>query len=284
MILDVDFRRSAIDHLMVGLCWLAVAVVAIPLVAVLLYVLVQGVHRFDFAFFTHLPAPVGEPSGGMANAVVGTLELVGIAAVVGLPVGLLSGIYLAEFGKLGKFAWTVRFTADVLSGVPSIVTGIVAYAMVVRPMGHFSAWAGGFALGTMMIPMVTRTTEELVKMVPRSVRESALALGIPEWKTILRVVVATARNGILMGMLLSLSRIAGETAPLLFTAFNNQFWSKSPDQPTASLTVQIFTYAISPFDDWHDQAWTGALALLLLVVGVNLTARVFVKRTGRAVG
>jgi phosphate transport system permease protein len=284
MILDVEFRRSVADHVMVGLCWLAVVVIAIPLVAVLAYVLVQGVHRFDFAFFTHLPAPVGEPSGGMANAVVGTLELVGIAAVVGLPVGLLAGIYLAEFGKLGKFAWAVRFTADVLSGVPSIVTGIVAYSVVVRPMGHFSAWAGGFALGTMMIPMVTRTTEELVKMVPRSVRESALALGIPEWKTILRVVVATARNGILMGMLLSLSRIAGETAPLLFTAFNNQFWSKSLDQPTASLTVQIFTYAISPFDDWHDQAWTGALALLLLVVGVNLTARIFVKRTGRAVG
>ena len=284
MKLDSALRRDLTDRVMVGLCWMAVAVAAVPLVAVMVYVLLQGLHRFDLNFFTHLPAPVGEVSGGMANAVVGTLELVAIAAALGLPVGVLAGIYLAEFGKLGKFAWMVRFTADVLSGVPSIVTGIAVYTLVVRRMGHFSAWAGGIALGTMMIPMITRTTEELVKMVPRNVRESALALGIPEWKTILRVVVVTARNGILMGILLSLSRIAGETAPLLFTAFNNQFWSHGPNQPTASLTVQIFTYAISPFDDWHDQAWTGALALLLLVVGVNLAARTFFKRTGRAVG
>jgi len=281
---DTSTRRYATDQIMVGLCWLAVALAALPLFAVLYYVTSQGIHRFDLNFFTHLPAPVGVASGGMANALVGTLELVAIASIVGIPVGVLAGIYLAEFGKAGKFAWAVRFTADVLSGVPSIVTGIAAYTMIVRPMGHFSAWAGGVALGTMMIPMITRTTEELVKMVPRSVRESALALGIPEWKTILSVVVTTARNGILMGVLLSLSRIAGETAPLLFTAFNNNFWSTSPNQPTASLTVQIFTYAISPFDDWHDQAWSGALTLLLLVVSVNLMARIFVKRTGRAVG
>lgn len=281
---DTASRRYATDQIMVGLCWLAVALAALPLFAVLYYVTSQGLHRFDLNFFTHVPAPVGDASGGMANSLVGTLELVLIASVVGIPVGILAGIYLAEFGKAGKFAWAVRFTADVLSGVPSIVTGIAAYTLIVRPMHHFSAWAGGVALGTMMIPMITRTTEELVKMVPRSVRESALALGIPEWKTILSVVVTTARNGILMGVLLSLSRIAGETAPLLFTAFNNNFWSTSPNQPTASLTVQIFTYAISPFDDWHDQAWTGALTLLLLVVGVNLLARIFVKRTGRAVG
>lgn len=281
---DTASRRRLVDQVMVALCWAAVALAAIPLVAVLYYVASQGIHRFDLNFFTHVPAPVGDASGGMANSLVGTLELVLIASVVGIPVGILAGIYLAEFGKAGKFAWAVRFTADVLSGVPSIVTGIAAYTLIVRPMHHFSAWAGGVALGTMMIPMITRTTEELVKMVPRSVRESALALGIPEWKTILGVVVTTARNGILMGVLLSLSRIAGETAPLLFTAFNNNFWSTSPNQPTASLTVQIFTYAISPFDDWHDQAWTGALTLLLLVVGVNLMARIFVKRTGRAVG
>ncbi|HXP90759.1 MAG TPA: phosphate ABC transporter permease PstA [Fibrobacteria bacterium] len=281
---DTSSRRYAVDQMMVGLCWAAVALAAIPLVAVLYYVTSQGIHRFDLNFFTHVPAPVGVASGGMANSLVGTIELVLIASVVGIPVGILAGIYLAEFGKAGKFAWAVRFTADVLSGVPSIVTGIAAYTLIVRPMHHFSAWAGGVALGTMMIPMITRTTEELVKLVPRSVRESALALGIPEWKTILSVVVTTARNGILMGVLLSLSRIAGETAPLLFTAFNNNFWSASPNQPTASLTVQIFTYAISPFDDWHDQAWTGALTLLLLVVGVNLLARIFVKRTGRAVG
>ena len=281
---DTASRRRLVDQVMVALCWAAVALAAIPLVAVLCYVASQGIHRFDLNFFTHVPAPVGDASGGMANSLVGTLELVLIASVVGIPVGILAGIYLAEFGKAGKFAWAVRFTADVLSGVPSIVTGIAAYTLIVRPMHHFSAWAGGVALGTMMIPMITRTTEELVKMVPRSVRESALALGIPEWKTILGVVVTTARNGILMCVLLSLSRIAGETAPLLFTAFNNNFWSTSPNQPTASLTVQIFTYAISPFDDWHDQAWTGALTLLLLVVGVNLMARIFVKRTGRAVG
>lgn len=284
MTFDTASRRFVVDQIMVALCWAAVALAAIPLLAVLYYVTSQGIHRFDLNFFTHVPAPVGDPSGGMANSLVGTLELVLIASVVGIPVGILAGIYLAEFGKAGKFAWAVRFTADVLSGVPSIVTGIAAYTLIVRPMHHFSAWAGGVALGTMMIPMITRTTEELVKMVPRSVRESALALGIPEWKTILSVVVTTARNGILMGVLLSLSRIAGETAPLLFTAFNNNFWSTSPNQPTASLTVQIFTYAISPFDDWHDQAWTGALTLLLLVVGVNLLARIFVKRTGRAVG
>jgi len=281
---DTTSRRFLVDQTMVALCWTAVVLAAIPLVAVLIYVTSQGIHRFDLNFFTHVPAPVGDATGGMANSLVGTIELVLIASAVGIPVGILAGIYLAEFGKSGKFAWAVRFTADVLSGVPSIVTGIAAYTLIVRPMHHFSAWAGGVALGTMMIPMITRTTEELVKMVPRSVRESALALGIPEWKTILGVVVTTARNGILMGVLLSLSRIAGETAPLLFTAFNNNFWSTSPNQPTASLTVQIFTYAISPFDDWHDQAWTGALTLLLLVVGVNLLARIFVKRTGRAVG
>jgi phosphate transport system permease protein len=239
----------------------------------LVYVASQGIHRFDFAFFTHLPTPVGEPGGGMANAIVGTLTLVFLASLIGVPVGMFSGIYLAEFGKQGKFAWMVRFTADVLSGVPSIVTGIVAYQLVVKPMGHFSAYAGGVALGFMMIPMVTRTTEELVKMVPLSIRESALALGIPAWKTILRVVVATAKNGILTGILLSLARIAGETAPLLFTAFNNQYGSFNPNQPTASLTVQVFTYAISPYDDWHAQAWTGALVLLLIVLSINLFAR-----------
>jgi len=196
-------------------------------------------------------------------------------------VGLFAGIYLAEFGGQGRFATSVRFTADVLSGVPSIVTGIVVYQLVVRPMGHFSAYAGGIALGFMMIPMVTRTTEELVKMIPLSVRESALALGIPQWKTILRVVVATARNGMLTGVLLSIARVAGETAPLLFTAFNNQYWPGSPNQPTASLTVQVFTYAISPFDDWHAQAWTGALTLLLLVLGINLLARRMFKNSSK---
>ncbi len=273
MIGNLQSRRRLTDRIMVGLCGLAAAAAFVPLASLLAYVVFQGLSRFDPAFFTNLPAPVGEPNGGMANGLLGTLVLVALAGLFGLPVGILSGIYLAEYGKSGKFAWTVRFTADVLSGVPSIVTGICAYELLVKPMGNFSALAGGAALGFMMIPMVTRTTEELVKMIPLSIRESALALGIPQWKTVLRVVVATAKNGILTGVLLSLARIAGETAPLLFTAFNNSFWPAGLNQPTSSLTVQVFTYAISPFDEWHAQAWTGALVLLLMVLGINLAVR-----------
>lgn len=281
MSFDHTARRHLTDRVMTFLCGAAAIVAFVPLFSLLIYVASQGLRRFDWNFFTHLPAPVGDPGGGMANAVLGTITLVAIAGCVGIPVGLFSGIYLAEFGKRSKFATVVRFTADVLSGVPSIVIGIVAYHLVVRPMGHFSAYAGGIALGFMMIPMVTRTTEELVKLIPLSVRESALALGIPQWKTILRVVVATARNGILTGVLLSIARVAGETAPLLFTSFNNQYWSLNPNQPTAALTVQVFTYAISPFDDWHAQAWTGALALLLLVLGINLAARRLFKNSSQ---
>jgi len=277
MIGRIPFRRRLTDRVMVFLCGFAAVVVFVPLASLLLYVLLQGLSRFDWAFFTHLPAPVGEASGGMANSIVGTLVLVALAGLFGLPVGILGGIYLAEYGKTSRFAWTVRFTADVLSGVPSIVTGICAYEMVVRPTGHFSALAGGLALGFMMIPMVTRTTEELVKMIPLSIREASLALGVPQWKTVLSVVLATARNGILTGVLLSLARISGETAPLLFTAFNNSFWPTGLNQPTSSLTVQVFTYAISPFDDWHAQAWTGALVLLLVVLGINLAAKVLFK-------
>jgi phosphate transport system permease protein len=278
---DFQTRRHWTDRIMTTLCALAAVAAFVPLFSLILYVTSQGVHRFDWAFFTHLPAPVGEVGGGMANAVVGTITLVILAGLVGIPVGLMAGIFLAEFGGKSRFATVVRFTADVLSGVPSIVIGIVAYQLVVRPMGHFSAYAGGMALGFMMIPMVTRTTEELVKLIPLSVRESSLALGIPMWKTILRVVVATARNGILTGVLLAVARIAGETAPLLFTSFNNQYWAGSPNQPTASLTVQVFTYAISPFDDWHAQAWTGALALLILVLSINLAARRLFKNSSQ---
>jgi len=278
---DFQARRRYIDRIMAALCAGAALLAFIPLASLLIYVTSQGLSRFDWAFFTHLPAPVGESGGGMGNAIIGTLTLVFLASLVGIPVGLFAGIYLAEYGKQGKFAWLVRFTADILSGVPSIVTGIVAYQLVVKNMGHFSAYAGGIALGFMMIPMVTRTTEELVKMIPLSIRESSLALGVPQWKTILQVVVATARNGILTGVLLSLARVAGETAPLLFTAFNNQYWAGSPNQPTASLTVQVFTYAISPFDDWHAQAWTGALVLLLIVLSINLTARLVFKNSSQ---
>ena len=279
---NVAARRRWTDRAMTLACGASVVLALVPVASLLAYVLSHGIHRLDLAFFTHLPAPVGEASGGMANAVVGTLELVAIACLVGVPVGVLAGTHLAEYGREGWFGWTVRFTADVLSGVPSIVTGIVAYRLVVRPMGHFSAWAGGIALGFMMIPTVVRTTEELVKMVPGAVRESALALGVPEWRTVLRVVLATARTGIATGILLAVARIAGETAPLLFTSFNNQFWPTGPGQPTASLTVQVFTYAISPFQDWHDQAWTGALVLLSIALAIGLAARLLVRRTAGA--
>lgn len=275
--IDFQTRRLWIDRGMVFLCGAAAFIAMIPLVSLLLYVLFQGLHRLDFTFFTNLPAPVGVPGGGMGNAILGTLTLIVVASIVGLPVGVMAGIYLSEFGKKNQFAWMVRFTSDVLSGVPSIVTGIVAYTLVVKPMHGFSALAGGVALGFMMIPIVTRTTEELVKMVPHSIREASWALGVPQWQTILAIVVRTAKNGILTGILLSVARIAGETAPLLFTSFNNQYWPKSLNEPTASLTVQVFTYAISPFKDWQDQAWTGALVLLILVLAINLGAKLFFK-------
>ncbi len=272
------YRRWT-DRTMVFLCGTAAFLAGIPLVSLLLYVLVQGFRRLDWTFLTSLPTPVGVSGGGMANAILGTITLVLIASCVGLPIGIFAGIYLSEYGKKNRFAWMVRFTADVLSGVPSIVTGIVAYTLIVKPMHNFSALAGGVALGFMMIPITTRTTEELVKMVPHSIREASWALGISQWRTILSIVVRTAKNGILTGVLLSIARIAGETAPLLFTAFNNQFWPKGINEPTASLTVQVFTYAISPFKDWQDQAWTGALVLLLLVLSINLSAKFFFKNS-----
>jgi phosphate transport system permease protein len=274
--IDYQTRRSFTNKMMVFLCGLSAVLAFIPLVSLLVYVISQGLKDFNFTFFTHLPTAVGMPNGGMANAIVGTLQLIVISSLVGLPVGIFAGVYLAEFGKKSKFAWFVRFVADVLSGVPSIVTGIVAYTLIVKPMGHFSAIAGGVALGFMMIPIVTRTTEELVKLVPHSLREASWALGIPEWKTILSIIIRTAKNGILTGVLLSIARVAGETAPLLFTSFNNQFWA-TPNEPTASLTVQIFTYAVSPFDDWRAQAWTGALVLLLVVLSINIFAKMFFK-------
>jgi phosphate transport system permease protein len=215
---------------------------------------------------------VGEAGGGMANEMVGTLILIGLACSLGLPVGILGGVYLAEFGN-NKFGWTVRFAADVLSGVPSIVIGIFAYTLIVLPMRSFSAYAGGFALGVMMIPVVTRTTEEIVRLVPHALREAALALGVPRWRTTLKVVMRTARGGVITGVMLAICRIAGETAPLLFTAFGNRFWHQGLDQPIASLTVQIFTYAISPFADWQRQAWAGALVLLGMILLTSVAVR-----------
>jgi phosphate transport system permease protein len=250
--------------------------VLVPLVLIFAYLLTKGIGSVNLAFFTNLPRPVGEPGGGMANAIVGTMILISLACVLGLPIGVLTGVYLAEYGH-GRFGWTVRFCADVLNGVPSIVIGIYAYTLVVLPMKTFSAYAGACALGVIMLPIVTRTTEEMVKLVPNALREGALALGVPAWRTTLRVVIRTARGGIITGIMLAIARVAGETAPLLFTAFGNQFWHHGLSGPMSSLPVQIFTYAISPFDDWHRQAWAGALVLLMLISLTSLSVRLLTR-------
>jgi len=271
-------RRKAVNSIMTVVTGLAVVVALVPLALLLWLVISKGAAGLSWAFFTHLPTPVGETGGGVGNALVGTLYLVGLACLVGLPLGVGAGVFLAERGD-GRFGSAIRFTAEVLSGVPSIVVGIVAYGLVVVPMRRFSALAGGVALGLLMVPMLARTTEELVRLVPGSLREASLALGIPQWKTSLRVVLRTALGGIVTAVLLAVARAAGETAPLLFTALNNQYWNFAPDQPTASLTVQIYNYAISPYEDWHQKAWTAALVLLLLVGALNLAAR-FLTRSG----
>lgn len=258
---------------MYGLCMLSVFIALIPLVLIFYHTISLGASALNPDFFTQLPKPVGETGGGLANAITGTLILVGLGSVLGLPVGILAGIFLSEFGT-NKFAAAVRFMTDVLNGVPSIVTGVVAYTIVVLPMKHFSAYAGGFALGILMIPIVTRTTEEMLKTVPNSYREAALALGIPQWKTTLRIVMPTALGGIVTGIMLAVARAAGETAPLLFTALNNRFWHTTLDQPIASLTVFIYNYGVSPFEDWIEQAWGGALILIFLVLLLSVAVRI----------
>ena len=264
--------RRVVNVVMSGAAALAAALVILPLLLILGFLMHQGASAVNWDFFTHLPKPVGEPGGGMANAIVGTLILVGLAAILGLPVGILGGVYLAE-SRDRRLPLITRFLADVLNGVPSIVIGIFAYGVVVMPMRRFSAIAGGFALAVIMLPIVIRTSEELVRLVPASLREAALALGIPEWKVLLRVVLPTARAGIITGVMVAIARVAGETAPLLFTAFGNRFWHQGLDQPIAALPLQIFAYAISPFDDWHRQAWAGALVLIGIVFVVSLAAR-----------
>jgi len=270
------FRR-AFSAFMVGLCGLAVAVAMLPLLSLLWLVVSRGVAGLSWTFFTALPAPVGEPGGGVGNALWGTLYLVGLASAMGIPVGVGAGVFLAERGD-GTLGRAIRFTAEVLSGVPSIVIGIVAYGLVVVPMKRFSALAGALALAILMVPTLARATEELVRLVPSSLREASLALGVPQWKTSFRVVLRTALGGLATAALLSISRAAGETAPLLFTALNNQYWNFRPDQPTASLTVQIFNYAISPYEDWHQKAWTAALVLLLVIGLANLLSRLISRR------
>jgi len=264
--------RRAVNLTMTLLCGAAVLIALIPLISVFWLVLSNGIAGLSWSFFTALPTPVGEPGGGVGNGIVGTLYLVGLACLIGLPVGIGTGLFLAERGD-GQIGNAVRFVAEVLSGVPSIVIGIVAYGLVVMPMHRFSALAGGVALSLLMIPTLARTTEEMVRLVPRALREAALALGVPQWKTSLRVVLRTALGGIVTAILLAISRAAGETAPLLFTSLNNQYWNLQPDQPTASLTVQIFNYAISPYEDWHRKAWSAALVLLLFVMLTNLVSR-----------
>ncbi len=274
------FRRKLLSNIVVGLCGASVVVALVPLFFVFFYVVKQGFSSLSWDFFTKMPKPVGEAGGGMANAIVGTLMLIGLASVVAIPVGLISGVYLSEYPK-SQLATAVRFTADVLNGIPSIVIGIFAYALVVLPVKHFSALAGGVALGFMMIPLITRTTEELLNLVPGTLREGALALGATRSRAAFTVMLPAALPGIMTGILVSLARISGETAPLLFTSFSNRFWSTSPTQPIASLTVQIYTYAISPYDDWHRQAWAGALVLVSVVFLFSVLARVVTRRLER---
>jgi phosphate transport system permease protein len=258
--------RQIADYAATGLSVLSTVLVVAPLVAIFLYLIYKGASSLNLAFFTQAPRPVGEAGGGMANAILGSGILLVIGSVVGVPIGIAGGIFLAEFGRGGKLANAVRFTADVLNGVPSIVMGISVYSLIVLPQKHFSALSGGVAIGIMMIPTITRTTEEMLLMVPNNIREAALGLGVPNWRSVLAITLRTASPGVITGCMLAFARVAGETAPLLFTAFGNQFWSADLNQPIAALPLQIFVYAISPYDEWHRLAWAGALVLIVLIV------------------
>ena len=265
-------RRRVVNGIMVGLLVLASVLATLPLVLILAHLLREGASSVNWAFFTQMPKPVGEVGGGMANAIVGTLILIALGSLLGLPIGVGAGLFLVERHGT-RLATVVRFLADVLNGLPSIVLAIFAWNLLVRSVGHFSALAGGVALGAMMIPMVTRTTEEMVRLVPTALREAALALGYSRARTSLAIVLRTAMAGIVTGALVAVARVAGETAPLLFTAFGNQFASTALDRPIAALPLQIYTYAVSPYDDWHAQAWAGALVLIILVLLISLAAR-----------
>jgi phosphate transport system permease protein len=271
-----NMRRKVTSSVISAFCFLCAVLVILPMALILIHLVRLGASSVDWNFLTHLPKPVGETGGGMANAIVGSFMLVALAVVIGVPVGVLGGIHLSEFGS-PRLNWGVRFAADILNGTPSIVWGIVVYALVVVPMKGASAYAGGLALGLIMIPLVIRTTEEMLALVPNSYREAAMALGIPKWKGVLHVVLKTARKGILTGILLACARIAGETAPLLFTASGNQFWSHNLSEPIASLPRQIYTYAIAPYDDWHRQAWAGALVLIVFTMAFNAGVRVITR-------
>jgi phosphate transport system permease protein len=271
--------RKGLNGLMLTLTGVAALAVVSVLFAVLGYLIWNGGKSLDLAFFTQLPKGEGETGGGVANAIVGSLKLLSLAAVIGLPIGLLAGVYLAEFG--GKtFSFVTRYTTDLLNGAPSIVIGLFAYSVAVIPVRHFSALAGGLALAVMVIPITVRSTEEFLRAIPNSLREGAMALGASKWKTIATVVIPAASGGIITGMLLALARVAGETAPLLFTALNNQYWSPGLSQPIASLPVVIYNYASGPYDDWHRQAWAAGLVLLSLVLLANIGCRLVINRRG----
>jgi phosphate transport system permease protein len=273
----IALRRRITDHVMTGVAILTVILVLVPLFAIFAYLVYRGIGSINWAFLTQTPKPVGEAGGGMANAIVGSGFILALASILGVPVGVGAGIYLAEFGR-NRFGDAIRFTADVLNGVPSIVIGIVAYAIVVLTQKHFSALAGGVALAIMMIPTITRTTEEMLLLVPQALREAAYGLGIPRWRTTLSITLRTATSGVITGIMLAFARVAGETAPLLFTAFGNQFWNLRVNEPTAALPLQIFSYAISPYDEWHRQAWAGALVLIVLIVTAVAAVRFAVRR------
>ena len=272
----VSWRRRITDHFMTGVAVLTVVLVLAPLVAIFGYLVYRGIGSLNWAFLTQTPKPVGEPGGGMANAIVGSMLILGIASAIGVPFGIGAGIYLAEFGR-NRFGSIIRFTADVLNGVPSIVIGIVAWAILVRGRG-FSALAGGVALSIMMVPTISRTTEEMLLLVPQALREAAYGLGVPRWRTTLSITLRTATSGVITGVMLAFARVAGETAPLLFTALGNTFWSLRYDQPTAALPLQIYVYANSPYDDWHRQAWAGSFVLILLIVSSVAAVRYAVRR------
>ena len=272
-----DRRRRVLNVLMLSLTGVAALVTVIPLLFIFFYLLRAGVTSLDADFFTKIPAPVGEEGGGVGNGILGSVMLMLLAGAIGLPVAVGAGIYLAEAPSDSRLGGAVRFIADVMNGIPSIVVGIFVWTWVVVSMGHFSMLAGGIALAIMLLPMVTRTTEEMVRLVPTELREGGLALGVPRWRTTLGIVLPAARSGILTGVLVALARIAGETAPLLFTSFGNPYFAWSPLQPVASLPLQIFQYAISPYEEWHNLAWAGSLVLIALVLAMNLTARFLIR-------
>jgi phosphate transport system permease protein len=271
-------RRYVVNHLISGLAVLSTALVIAPLVAILVYLLYMGASSLNVAFFTQIPAPVGEPGGGMSNAIVGSGIVLALSSILGIPIGIAAGVYLAEFGRGKVLAGAIRFTADVLNGVPSIVMGIAIYALIVKPQQHYSAFAGGVALAIMMVPTIARTTEEMLATVPHSIREAALGLGVPKWRTVLSVSLKTASPGIITGCMLAFARVAGETAPLLFTAFGNQFWSFKLTEPIAALPLQIYVYAISPYDEWHRLAWAGSLVLIVMIMVAVTLVRIYAAR------